>query len=622
MSITAEDVAQPLKKAQKQNDGSYIACCPAHDDKTPSLSITDSENGEILIKCFAGCTFQEIVERLPVWKNTTHKTYEPEIAFKKDYFNPRRYIYKDENNLPVYMVERSCNGTGKTFKQYTIKNENLTPGIKGVPRLPYRLPEIINHDVIYICEGEQAADAMAQYGYAATCNSGGANNWDDNLNAYFTDKNVIILPDNDSPGHKHALCVAGKLHTFAKSIKIAPVCKDLKEKDDIVDWFCANPKKIYKLHEIIEPFSFWEKGDDIEDIEENPITWILPQKMSYILDANWIVRDLIPASGFGAAYGKPGSGKTFWALDLAMSIASGKGYANKLTKHGPAAYVALESGRRFQNRVIKWAEENKKDIKDIPFIITPDQINLLDPEKDAERIVKSLKKQEKVFKEKFKIVVIDTLSRAMSGGNENSPEDMTAFVASCDKIWKQLNCFILIIHHVGKDVARGLRGHSSLLGAVDTEIEVTSVGLEEDGYKKFKTLKQRDGEDNLEFGFKLNPHLIGNDSDGEALYTCVVEHLNASELPTTKRKHQGPTGANQKTVLKAIQRALDECGQDRTPGAGYPVLKTITENQAKNAAENLLSGDARHKASRFNEALNGLIGNEFVMKNGEFIWLL
>ena len=624
MMTTAAEIAKHLKKAKKAGDGSWVACCPAHNDKNPSLSITDVDGRDTpLLHCHAGCEFTEIVRHIPQWPTLEAEPhYEHVKAFNANYINPRRYIYKDENDLPVYMVERTFNGTGKTFKQYTIKGESLNPGIKGIPRLPYRLPEIVNHDVIYICEGEQAADAMWLYGYPATCNSGGANNWDSNLNPYFTDKTVIIIPDNDEPGRKHALQVAEHLHSTAKTIIIANICSGLKDKADMVDWFQANPRKLHNVGELVSGIEAWEPGDDIEDADDDAIQWILPHQMHYVMDANWTVKDIIPATGLGAAYGKPGSGKTFWALDLAMHVASGKGYANKLTKHGPAAYIALESGRRFQNRVMKWAEENDTNMSTVPFVITPDQINLLDPDKDAERIIKGLRRQQKRFGEPFKLVVIDTLSRAMAGGNENSPEDMTAFVASCDRIWKQLECFVLIIHHVGKDAAQGLRGHSSLLGAVDTEIEVTSLDGTEGAYKAFKTLKQRDGEDNLEFGFKLNTHTIGVDTDGEQLTTCVVEHVSHSDMPVTRRKAKGPTGANQKAVFKAIKQAVDTMGEDRQPGTGYPMLKTITEDQARSVAGDLLTGDAKHKASRFNEAMNGLMGNEFIMRKGDMIWLI
>ena len=619
---TAAEIAKHLQKAKKAGDGSWVACCPAHDDKNPSLSITDVDGRDTpLHHCHAGCEFEDIIRHIPQLPSIeADPQYEQQVAFKPDYFNPRRYIYKDSNDQPVYMVERTYNGTGKTFKQYTINKGKLTRGIKNVDRLPYRLPEIVEHDTVYIVEGEQCADAMWLYGYPTTCNSGGANNWDSNLNQYFKDKTIIIIPDNDEPGHKHAIKVAEELNGTAKTIKIANICSNLPEKADVVDYFRSNAHKLYRLADIVSTIEQWQPGDEVEEVDA--IKWILPHKMQYVMDANWTVKDLIPATGLGAAYGKPGSGKTFWALDLAMHIASGKGYANKLTKHGPCAYIALESGRRFQNRVMKWAEENDTDMNDVPFIVTPDQINLLDPDKDAERIIKGLRRQERRFGKPFKLVVIDTLSRAMAGGNENSPEDMTAFVASCDRIWKQLECFVLIIHHVGKDAAQGLRGHSSLLGAVDTEIEVTSLDGADGEYKAFKTLKQRDGEDNLEFGFKLNTHTIGIDTDGEQLTTCVVEHVNHSDMPATKRKSKGPTGANQKLVYKAIKQTVADQGQDRVPGTGYPTLKTITEEQARRVADDLLTGDMKHKTTRFNEAVNGLIGNEFIMRKGEMIWLV
>lgn len=619
---TAAEIAKHLQKSKKAADGSWVACCPAHNDKNPSLSITDADGRDTpLLHCHAGCEFEDIIRHIPQWPSKeAEPQYEQQVAFKPDYFNPRRYIYKDSDDQPVYMVERTYNGTGKTFRQYTLNKGKLTPGIKNVERLPYRLPEIVNHDTVYIVEGEQCADAMWLYGYPTTCNSGGASNWDSNLNQYFKDKTIIIIPDNDEPGHKHAIKVAEELYGTARTITIANICSSLPEKADVVDYFRSNAHKLYKLAEIVSGIEQWQPGDEVEEVDA--INWILPHKMQYVMDANWTVKDLIPATGLGAAYGKPGSGKTFWALDLAMHIASGKGYANKLTKHGPCAYIALESGRRFQNRVMKWAEENDTNMADVPFIVTPDQINLLNPDKDAERIIKGLRRQERRFGKPFKLVVIDTLSRAMAGGNENSPEDMTAFVASCDRIWKELECFVLIIHHVGKDAAQGLRGHSSLLGAVDTEIEVTSLDGADGEYKAFKTLKQRDGEDNIEFGFKLNTHTIGIDTDGEQLTTCVVEHVSHSDMPVTKRKSKGPTGANQKLVYKAIKQTVVDQGQDRVPGTGYPTLKTITEDQARRVADDLLTGDMKHKTTRFNEAVNGLIGNEFIMRKGEMIWLV
>ena len=67
------------------------------------------------------------------------------------------------------------------------------------------------------------------------------------------------------------------------------------------------------------------------------------------------------------------------------------------------------------------------------------------------------------------LVVIDTLARAMTG-NENAPEDMGRFVAACGRIREACEGHVLIVHHCGKDQARGARGHSSLRAATDVEL--------------------------------------------------------------------------------------------------------------------------------------------------------
>src|SRR5436305_1689464 len=71
------------------------------------------------------------------------------------------------------------------------------------------------------------------------------------------------------------------------------------------------------------------------------------------------------------------------------------------------------------------------------------------------------------------LVEIDTVSRALAGGDENSAADMGSLVRSLDSLRDRLGCHVSAIHHLGKDAARGPRGHSLLKAAVDTAIEVS-----------------------------------------------------------------------------------------------------------------------------------------------------
>ena len=70
------------------------------------------------------------------------------------------------------------------------------------------------------------------------------------------------------------------------------------------------------------------------------------------------------------------------------------------------------------------------------------------------------------------LIVVDTLSRAMAGANENTSEDMSQFIKNCDILRNISNAHLMIVHHTGKDAAKGARGSSALKAALDTEIEL------------------------------------------------------------------------------------------------------------------------------------------------------
>lgn len=150
------------------------------------------------------------------------------------------YDYVDEEGKLVYQVLKYAPpGQKKDFKQ---RRPNGQGGwvwtIKDIPRLPYRLPEVVGSQTVFIAEGEKDCDNLVSQGLVATCNSGGAGNWPQEINQYFGGKNVIILPDNDQAGANHALDVAWALHGIAASIKIIDL-PDLPEKGDVSDWLAA-----------------------------------------------------------------------------------------------------------------------------------------------------------------------------------------------------------------------------------------------------------------------------------------------------------------------------------------------------------------------------------------------
>src|SRR6185369_16098598 len=112
-------------------------------------------------------------------------------------------------------------------------------------------------------------------------------------------------------------------------------------------------------------------------------------------------------------------------------------------------------------------------------------------------------------------------------GNENSPEDMGRFVSSCDRLREAGECHVMVVHHCGKDTAKGARGHSSLRAATDVEGEVTKG---EGGVRVLTIRKNRDGEEGAAYAFNLETVELGENAKGRMLTTCVAAKTEAASV--------------------------------------------------------------------------------------------
>ena len=150
----------------------------------------------------------------------------------------------------------------KTFRQRRPDgNGGWTWSTKGVERVPYRLPELLDAfpgDAAFVTEGEKDADALIALGLVATCNAGGAGKWFPDLSAYFQGRDVVILPDNDEAGEEHARTVAMSLTGLtgsAASVKILRL-PDLPQKGDVSDWLEAGGNRDLLLALVQEAAEF------------------------------------------------------------------------------------------------------------------------------------------------------------------------------------------------------------------------------------------------------------------------------------------------------------------------------------------------------------------------------
>jgi putative DNA primase/helicase len=161
----------------------------------------------------------------------------------------KTWPYVDENGVELFEVCRLENGEigadgkpQKTYRQRHKTPDGYVNSVRGIRQVPYRLPALIEaisrSETVFIVEGEKCADAVVAIGGIATCNAMGAGKWPDELTRCFKEADVVILPDKDEPGAKHAGLVAGKLQSVAKRIQVLELL-DFPQKGDVADWIAA-----------------------------------------------------------------------------------------------------------------------------------------------------------------------------------------------------------------------------------------------------------------------------------------------------------------------------------------------------------------------------------------------
>lgn len=254
-----QELLSRLNDVKKRSGNGYIARCPAHDDKNPSLSVGLSDNGKIiLIHCHAGCADADILGKLGLKMSDLFIKDTPGSAVQT---KTTRYEYRDEDGTLLYTKIRYDKPDGS--KTFGYLQPNGSKKLKGAKRVPYNLPAVCAADTVYFVEGEKCADAVINQGCVATTLDCGANSkWQEEYGEYFDGKRIVILPDNDDPGTKYARMIQRNLPRAV--IKLLP---NLEEKGDVADWLAGG----HSMDEV-DALSDFHLEEDSEDNDDTPGT--------------------------------------------------------------------------------------------------------------------------------------------------------------------------------------------------------------------------------------------------------------------------------------------------------------------------------------------------------------
>ena len=246
-----------------------------------------------------------------------------------------------------------------------------------------------------------------------------------------------------------------------------------------------------------------------------------------------LIEGVLTVGAGSVIYGDSNSGKTFLVIDMACAVARGVPWMGRQVEQGLVVYVAAESPASVKGRL--QAYQLHYGVKVPNFAIVQAPVNLHSNDTDTELLIRAVKQVERMAGQPARLVIGDTLARMSAGANENSGEDMGLVVQRFDRIRAETGAHFLLIHHSGKDAAKGARGHSSLRAAVDTEIEVqeTPTG------RCAEVMKQRDlGTKGERIGFHLEPVHVGTTKWGKPASTCVVKPTEAP-VKEAKGKRMG-----------------------------------------------------------------------------------
>ena len=169
----------------------------------------------------------------------------------------------------------------------------------------------------------------------------------------------------------------------------------------------------------------------------------------------WLVHNLLGHGDAVCMYGKPGDGKSVLAEDLCLHVAAGWPWHGRPVKRGAVLYVALERRKLVERRAIAFRE--KHNPPDLPFAIVGG-VHDFRVKATAEQIIEMAKRVEVATGEQIALICIDTLSRALCGGDENSSKDMGAIVNATGLLQQGTGAAVMWVHHMPLDGGERMRG--------------------------------------------------------------------------------------------------------------------------------------------------------------------
>lgn len=366
----------------------WVAHCPAHDDRKPSLSIAEGRDGRCLIRCHAGCSPEAVLRALALtfvdlrpdstpkspglnWENhplvrkaadvfkaaPSYPTPQEAItALSRSFGRPPDYewVYTDPAGTPVGYTLRWDTPTGKQIRPVSRYGPNdWRIAAAPSPRPLYRLPDILKsppNEPVWVFEGEKTADAGWACGLVSTCSAGGANAAAQTEWTPLRGRRVVVCPDNDDAGDRYASDVV-RLCTEAGAadvcvLRLADHAPALPSGGDLADILESPTWCGLSLGETAEPADLGRRLRAAADtLAPIPTSGPVIVRLADVepREVVWLWEGRIPLGRLSLLVGLPGSGKSLLTIDMAARVTQGSNWPDGAAcLSGTVLFVSVE----------------------------------------------------------------------------------------------------------------------------------------------------------------------------------------------------------------------------------------------------------------------------------------
>lgn len=373
------------------------------------------------------------------------------------------YDYRDAGGPLVFQVVR---GPGKRFWQRRpLADGSWESNVRGVPRLLYRLPELLSTPLdaeVLILEGEKNVDRARTLGFTATCNPGGAGKWRGEYAEHFRGRTVVIVADNDNPGHAHARIVAQALVGTAASVRVISALPGVDSGGDLSDWLDAGGTAD-ELRELIVSTPGYKP--ESEGLPSHPRVTLIRLADVQPEPVGWLWTPYIPRRKLTLLEGDPGVGKSWITAAVATGVTLGRGLpGEQRSEQGAVLMMSAEDGLAdtIRPRLDRMGA-------DVARIFSPEELLILDDEG-------FLVLEEYITQVTPALVILDPIVAYLGARvDTHRANELRAITAKLAKLAERLDTTIVAVRHLSK--AASTRAIYRGIGSIDLTAAARSVLL-------------------------------------------------------------------------------------------------------------------------------------------------